>query len=279
VDPTTKRAQCTQWADCLWNQYCSPADYSATPMITATCKDGAIRSNPFCTTAPTFSNPTGECGWTQFCVEANQDEAGAGHTPFTSTTCHSPYSIGEGEMCPPDINLGSLSVGTYTQKYPLSFCASGPSQNDGSNNVWRCAKADWTYAGTGCRASSECGRGLTCGCPQAGGGRQRCILDNQYQNWEKGRTEWFDKLKPWYSCLEDNHCALNTNKVGSCGKNHCADHDLTKLPHSCSTSLINIDPEQNVPNYQGYAATINAGSHALPSLFIILLVNIILALI
>jgi len=291
VDPTTLQAVCDEWADCLWGQYCAPKDSTTNPTypINSTCRPGGIRSSPFCS-ATSYYNPTGECGWTQFCAPANQDEVDMNHAPFQSLTCRQLYSIGEGQMCPPDIGAGTFSIGSsYVQRHPQSFCASGPCLQDGSlsvdpqsgttASVWRCSKADFTYAGTGCRQTDECGRGLNCSCPiTAGGQRYRCMLNPQFELWEMGRVEWFSKLQPWYACLEGNQCTMNSDYLGSCGNRKCANNDQSKQPHTCSVSPISYDPQVNVPNYKGYAATINAGFHAAPSFVIVLLVNILFAL-
>jgi len=198
------------------------------------------------------------------------------HNAYAVTTCQNPYSLSEGEMCPQDIPANQLYLGEANQRNnsnPISFCATGPCIQ--RNGIHRCASADYTYAGDGCRQSNECGRGMQCACPAQGGARQRCLIDSAHQGWEQGREEWFQVFQPWFSCLENNQCTLNNNRVGSCGRTYCEGVAQLKPATTCTTDY----PFQlNVPNYHGYAATMNIGSHLVPSFFIILL-GIIYALV
>jgi len=57
-------------------------------------------------------------------------------------------------------------------------------------------------------------------------------------------------------------------------KKNCGNLDQSTIKHTCSTELA--DPEINVPNYHGYAATINAAFETVPSFFIILMAIIYL---
>jgi hypothetical protein len=283
LDSTTQELHCLIWADCLWDEYCSPPDTTTTPGIQATCKKmpggWGNRGASLCKVAQA-SNPSGQCGWAQFCTNLNQDEADfplSGHAAYTATTCQQPYSIPEGGMCPPDLPGNTVKIGqTMSNSYPISFCATGPCVEDGQINYWhgqgqrtysvaRCMSPDYTYAGTGCRDNDECGRGMECTCPTQGGGRQRCIPSNQFQSWELGRREWFDRYKPWLSCLESNQCRWNDAQKGSCGEKHCSGYDQSERLHSCSTSIMDPFTYTSAPSYRGYADTIAAASHAGPS--------------
>jgi len=280
MNSQTKEYGCNTWSECQWNEYCSPTDQTSSPTISPTCKADpggfGARGGALCKVAPSFTYPTGQCGWTQFCVNNAQDENDVSHTGYTSTTCQVPYSLPEGAQCPPDIGIQQLYIGdtsttaNYQNGNPISFCSSGPCTRSGTGitgqPIHRCSSADYTYAGTGCRQAAECGRGLTCGCPNRGGGRARCMPDGPHQTWENGRQEWFQILQPWFSCLENNQCTLNNFQVGSCGRKHCANVAQLNPSTRCTTD----DPsESDIPDYKGYAATIAASSHLLPSFLVI----------
>jgi len=193
LEPTTQQNYCYQWADCNWGEYCSPYDSTSTIQVPATCKpipSGFGDSGSFCKIAPSFSQATGECGWTKFCAQSIQDELDAGHTPYEQTTCQSLYSLPEGAQCPTDIPGNQLGIGGNTAGLTFSFCASGPclpinepappGSGGGTVTVHRCSSADYTYSGFGCRQNQECGRGLTCGCGYNGGGRNRCVIGGAF---------------------------------------------------------------------------------------------------
>jgi hypothetical protein len=281
IDVTSGEARCGGWYDCQWGEYCSPADTTTTPNIPATCKPvpGGFgsRSGALCKSqTPDYYNYytgyiTGQCGHAQFCMQKNYDESIAQHTAYILSTCQKPYSIPEGEMCYPDIPAGYVQIGATWTDFPISFCANGPCVRSGPNlgagingGEYRCVSADYTYAGTGCQAATDCGRGLDCLCPPGGGSRQRCMLNTgsgSFQQWEGGRHEWFSKTQPWLQCLDDNQCTLNDADLGSCGNRHCSGFDQSQDSHTCNTDQTWF----NVPNYKGYHDTISAASFAVVS--------------
>jgi len=156
----------------------------------------------------------------------------------------------------------SLSEALDRTVIPYPSVQVGPCAN--FNGIHRCTSADYTYAGTGCRQSDECGRGLSCACSPQGGGRYRCLPDGAHQAWEAGRKEWNSIWQPWFSCLESNQCSLNDFSVGSCGYKHCLGQANIMLKPSLTCAAANT-LEISYANYNGYMATINAGSHIVPS--------------